>query len=111
MRVTYYALRQVQVRDETRQAGDLVPEAAAWPALPGYVQDGWLAPVLVATLPEAVQKVLLAWEMSEQPGDPGEDDSGDDTEAPAEEQPLEAEPPQEDTTTSARSGRKGRAAA
>lgn len=87
MRVTYYALRQVKVGDDVREAGDLVPEAAKWAALSGYVQDGWLAPVLVATLPEDVQKVLLDWEAAQQQpatgdNDPGEDDSGDEVPAP-----------------------------
>lgn len=62
MRVCYYALRTVRVLDEDRLAGDLIPEAAAWPYLPGYVRDGYVAPVLVATLPQDVQAVLLEWE-------------------------------------------------
>lgn len=62
MRVTYYALRTVKVLDEDRQVGDLIPEAAAWPFLPGYIRDGYVAPVLVATLPESVQEVLAEWE-------------------------------------------------
>ena len=62
MRVTYYALRPLQVGDEIRQPGDLIPEAADWAYLSGYVADGKVAPVLVATLPEAVQETLLEWE-------------------------------------------------
>lgn len=62
MRVTYYALRDVRVGDEVRQAGDLVPEAQTWPYLSGYIQDGHIAPVLVATLPEEQQVMLLEWE-------------------------------------------------
>lgn len=62
MRITYYALRPIQVGDEMRQAGDLVPEAQDWPYLSGYVAEAKIAPVLVATLPEAQQEMLLAWE-------------------------------------------------
>lgn len=61
LRVTYYALRDVRVGDEVRQAGDLVPEAIFWPYLSGYVSDGKLAPVLIATLPEDQQLMLLEW--------------------------------------------------
>jgi hypothetical protein len=62
MRVVYYALRPMQVGDEIRQPGDLIPEANDWPYLSGYVSDGKIAPVLVATLPEDVQTTLLEWE-------------------------------------------------
>lgn len=62
MRVTYYALKPVQVGDDIRQPGDLVPEAAEWPFLSGYINEGKIAPVLVATLPEDTQMVLLEWE-------------------------------------------------
>ena len=62
MRITYFALRPLLVGDETRQPGDLVPEAAEWPYVSGYVSDGKIAPVLVATLPEDVQMTLLEWE-------------------------------------------------
>lgn len=62
MRVTYYALRNIQVGDEVRQQGDLVPEAMTWPYLNGYIADGKIAPVLVATLPEEQQLMLLDWE-------------------------------------------------
>ena len=62
MRITYYALRDVRVGDGVRQAGDLVPEAQMWPYLSGYIQDGKIAPVLVATLPEEQQEMLLEWE-------------------------------------------------
>lgn len=62
MRVVYYALRDVKVGDEVRHAGDLVPEAGDWPFISGYVADGKMAPVLVATLPEEVQITLLEWE-------------------------------------------------
>ena len=62
MRVTYYALRDIRVGDEVRQCGDLVPEAGMWPYLSGYITDGKIAPVLVATLPEEQQVMLLEWE-------------------------------------------------
>lgn len=62
MKVTYYALKRVQVADGWREAGDLVPEAAAWPFLASYVRDGHVASVLVATLPEENQLALLDWE-------------------------------------------------
>lgn len=68
MRITYYALKPVRVGDEERQPGDLVPEAVAWPFVAGYVQDGRLAPVLVATLPEEQQMMLLEWEEAQQSG-------------------------------------------
>ena len=62
MRICYYALRDIRVGDEVRQAGDLVPEAMFWPYLSGYLNDGHLAPVLIATLPEEQQMMLLEWE-------------------------------------------------
>lgn len=62
MRVTYYALREIKVGDTVRQPGELVPEAAEWPFLSGYVHEGQLAPVLVATLPQKYQEVLAQWE-------------------------------------------------
>jgi len=62
MRISYYALKPLQVGDDLRQPGDLIPEAAGWPFVEGYVADGKIAPVLVATLPEEAQAVLLEWE-------------------------------------------------
>lgn len=62
MRITYFALRPVLVGDDQREPGDLVPEAQDWPYLHGYVQDGTIAPVLVATLPDEQQMMLLDWE-------------------------------------------------
>lgn len=62
IRITYYALKPVLVGDDQREPGDLVPEARDWPYLSGYVQDGTLAPVLVATLPDEQQMMLLDWE-------------------------------------------------
>jgi hypothetical protein len=62
MKVTYFALRPLTVGDEVRQIGDLVPEAATWPYLSGYITDGKISPVLVATLPEDVQIALMEWE-------------------------------------------------
>ena len=58
MRVVYYALRSLQVGDSVREPGDLIPEAAEWTYLSGYVADGKIPPVLVATLPEEVQMTL-----------------------------------------------------
>lgn len=62
MRVTYYALKPLQVGSDLRQPGDLVPEANNWPYLSGYVDEGRIASVLVATLPEDAQMMLLEWE-------------------------------------------------
>lgn len=62
MRITYFALKPIQVGDETRVPGDLIPEAGSWPYVQGYVADGKIAPVLVATLPEESQMALLEWE-------------------------------------------------
>lgn len=62
MKVTYFALRPVQVGDEIREPGDLIPEAATWQYLDGYVRDGRIQPVLVATLPRKTQDVLQEWE-------------------------------------------------
>ena len=88
MRITYYALRPLQVGDDMRQPGDLVPEAAVWPFLSGYVRDGHLAPVLVATLPANVQAVLTEWET--------EQDASTESPAPA---PTTSTAPQGDGTT------------
>lgn len=61
MRITYYALKPVQVGDDLRQPGDLVPEAAEWPYRAGYITEGTIAPVLVATLPQEQQEALMEW--------------------------------------------------
>ena len=66
MRITYFALKTLRVGDDTREAGDLVPEAKDWVFLSGYLSDGSLAPVLVATLPEEQQMMLLEWEEEQQ---------------------------------------------
>ncbi len=65
MRVTYYALKPIQVGNDMREAGDLVPEAAEWPFIESYVRDGKLAAVLVATLPKRIQDELQRWEQDQ----------------------------------------------
>lgn len=78
MRVTYYALRDgIKVGDSVRNAGDLIPEASAWPYLSGYVADGKIAPVLVVTLPQEVQDMLTAWEKGDEPDDAKQVPEGD----------------------------------
>lgn len=62
MRITYYALKPIDVHGDLREPGDLLPEVADWPFLNAYVNDGKVAPVLVATLPEEQQVMLLEWE-------------------------------------------------
>ena len=62
MRICYYALKPIQVGDEVREIGDLIPEALTWPYLSGYITEGKIAPVLIATLPEEQQMMLLEWE-------------------------------------------------
>jgi hypothetical protein len=62
VRIAYYALRPVQVGDEVRQPGDLVPEAREWKFVDAYIREGKIAPVLVATLPRKVQEELQRWE-------------------------------------------------
>lgn len=62
MRVVYVALKPLVVGADLREPGDLVPEAHSWNFLPGYVAEGKLFPVLVATLPEDAQMMLLEWE-------------------------------------------------
>lgn len=62
MRITYFALVPLQVGDDQREPGDLVPEARDWPFLKGYIQDSKIAPVLVGTLPDEQQVALLEWE-------------------------------------------------
>lgn len=61
MRITYYALKPLPVGDEIRQPGDLVPEARDWSTVSGHLMTGDIAPVLVATLPEKTQEMLLEW--------------------------------------------------
>ena len=65
MRITYFALKPILVGEDMRQPGDLVPEAADWTYVSAYVGEGKIAPVLVATLPEDVQMVLLDWEVAQ----------------------------------------------
>lgn len=62
MRITYYALRPLLVGDENREPGDLVPEAKDWAFLSAYLDRHEIAPVLVASLPEETQVMLLDWE-------------------------------------------------
>lgn len=61
MDICYYALRAF---DEYRP-GDLIPNAANWPFVQGYVSEGKIAPVLVCTLPDDLQDALEEWESSE----------------------------------------------
>lgn len=94
MRITYYALKDVQVGESLRKAGDLVPEAAAWPFLAMYCRDGTVAPVLVATLPDSVQEVLAEWEADQRAA----------SVVPAETATVVSTPP--DTTTKSKSKEK-----
>lgn len=66
MKVTYFALKPVQVMDDWRQPGDLVPEAADWPFLSAYLSQHVLQPILVATLPKKAQEELSRWEEDRQ---------------------------------------------
>ena len=93
MKVTYYALKPIQVGDAVRQPGDLIPEAADWNMRHFYLQDGSIASVLVVTLPQEVQDTLKAWEQAQNPGREGEaeDEQPEDDESTGE-QP-EVEPP------------------
>lgn len=52
--VTYYAL----VDFDGYAQGEIIPGAIDWPFIHGYVGEGKVAPVLVATLPEDVQEAL-----------------------------------------------------
>lgn len=96
MKVTYYVLnpRGIQVGDEWREVGDLVPEARDWPFLHAYVRDGDLGVVLVATLPSSTRKALEEWdaEMSAVP----EDDDVPTTGAPNPDDLPEVVPPSEE---------------
>lgn len=69
MEVTYYVLgrKPIQVGEDFRVQGELIPEARDWPFLSAYLRDGDIAPVLVATLPAATRKALEEWE-SDNPG-------------------------------------------
>ena len=66
MDITYFALQPVQVGDEIRMPGQLVPEARDWAHLWAYLNRGEIAPVLVATLPKVVQDTLARWEQDQQ---------------------------------------------
>lgn len=82
MRIVYCAVSRVKVGSEVREPGDLVPEASGWPFLQGYVREGKLMPVLVATLPEEQQIMLLDWE-AEQNGEAPAEPSKSETETKA----------------------------
>lgn len=60
--VTYFALKPLPVGDEIREPGELIPEACDWQYLSGYISDGKIAPVLVATLPKSARDALAEWE-------------------------------------------------
>jgi hypothetical protein len=62
MILTYFALKPQSVGDVIRQPGELIPEARDWNFLSGYITNGEIAPVLVATLPEETQQMLAEWE-------------------------------------------------
>lgn len=62
MDITYFALKPINVDGEYREPGDLIPEARDWATLTGYIQDGRIHPVLVATLPKATRDALAQWE-------------------------------------------------
>ena len=82
MRITYYALKPIPVGDDIRQPGDLIPEANEWSRLSAYLQHGEIAPVLVVTLPEDVQEMLLEWEAERQGGAVTETDTDPVAETP-----------------------------
>lgn len=58
MDVTYFAVRSF----DDYQPGDIIPGAGSWPAIQMHVAEGRVAPVLVATLPKAMQSNIAAWE-------------------------------------------------
>lgn len=61
-KVCYYALKPILVGDnDLRQPGELIPEATEWAFVRGYVDDGRIAPVLVATLPKSAREALRVW--------------------------------------------------
>lgn len=62
MILTYFAVKPQKVGDDVREPGELIPEARDWAFLPGYITNGEIAPVLVATLPEETQQMLADWE-------------------------------------------------
>lgn len=66
MLVTYFALKRLQIGDDWREPGELVPEAREWKYLRLNLQNCDLAPVLVATLPRAVQTELQKWEEAQE---------------------------------------------
>jgi hypothetical protein len=49
MPVTYIARRQLKVGDSYRQPGDPIPEAATWPNLRAYLEEGHVEAVDVET--------------------------------------------------------------
>jgi hypothetical protein len=58
MKVTYFALRDF----DGYRTGDIVPNAGDWPFVSGFISQGKLSAVLVATLPEELQEAVEAWE-------------------------------------------------
>lgn len=62
MKVCYFALRPVHTGDRTYETGEIIPEATFWHRVNIYVENGSLAPVLVATLPRDLQKQVKEWE-------------------------------------------------
>jgi hypothetical protein len=62
-KITYFAVQALQVGDEIRQPGDLIPEANGWTHADMEVRIGRLQPVLVSTLSKDDQDYLaLFWE-------------------------------------------------
>lgn len=101
MDITYFVVQgPIQVGDEFRMPGQLIPEARDWSHLWAYLQRGEVAPVLVATLPKDTQEMLAAWEKAQevtsapvatQP-EPDEDEESEDGDKGTEEEAAQAAP-------------------
>lgn len=61
LKITYFTLERIQIGDEWREPGDLVPEVATWSHIGAYIAQGKIAPVLIATLPQDVQDALAEY--------------------------------------------------
>jgi hypothetical protein len=82
-KITYFTLERIQVGEDWREPGDLLPEAAEWSLIGSYIAQGKIAPVLVATLPQHVQDALAALGTDDPqsvPGATGEEDEDESTE-------------------------------
>lgn len=65
MKVVYFALTPMQIADEMRNAGDMVPEACGWKYATSYLSNGQLGVIPVSVLSADDRRKLYEWEQEQ----------------------------------------------